>query len=398
MASRAAPPDFLTPSHDALVTVLSILSEREHLRRTLATEGRSGCRVRIRGRGEPADGGADEDCDGWFSCAAGTTRENMGKNRYGDIIAYDRTRCLPPFQTTASSDEANYVNASLVREPDLGFDEEDVPRRWWVAAQAPIPPTVHDFLSLLLTPPSSLTHQSRSTPSQLPLINLIVQLTPLIEGRRQKCHPYFPTSVGETARIASSGGVVGEGVWVRLEGKEEKDGARESALRVGKEGDGEGRKVVHLEYLGWRDHGVPEDASHLVRFILRVHALNAFLSQPSSRTPSPILLHCSAGVGRTGTFIAISSLLPLLSYLARQPSLCSLPTPPSDPSHPLGAYPAHRTLLTPTSHFREREQHIDYVGATIDGLRDQRTTMCQTNEQVAWVWQALREAWQEKLY
>ena len=39
--------------------------------------------------------------------------------RYGDILAYDRTRCLPP----------------LVREPDLGFDDDVLPRRWWVAAQ-----------------------------------------------------------------------------------------------------------------------------------------------------------------------------------------------------------------------------------------------------------------------
>ncbi|BGP01314.1 Tyrosine-protein phosphatase 1 [Rhodotorula toruloides] len=396
MASRAAPPAFLTPSPTALRNVLSILSEREHLRRTLAAEGSSGCKVRIQGRGEPANGATDDDCERWFSVSAGTSRENLAKNRYGDIIAYDRTRCLPPLRTTASSDEANYVNASLVREPDLGFDEKDVPRRWWVAAQAPIPPTVHDFLSLLLTPPSSLAHQSFS-PSvpQLPLINLIVQLTPLIEGRRQKCHPYFPANVGETVRIASASGEEGEGVWVRLEEKGEREGARESLVRVGKEGDETGRKVVHLEYLGWRDHGVPEDASHLLRFIQRVHCLNASLSSPSSSTPAPILLHCSAGVGRTGTFIAISSLLPLLSYISRHPS-APLPHPPQDPSHPLGAYPAHRALLEPNS--APREQVVDYVGATIDGLRDQRTTMCQTHEQVGWVWEALREAWREGLY
>ncbi|BGP30646.1 hypothetical protein JCM10296v2_002403 [Rhodotorula toruloides] len=394
MASRAAPPAFLAPSPTALRNALAILSEREHLRRTLAAERRSGCQVRIQGQGEPANGATDDDCEGWFSVSAGTSRENMAKNRYGDIIAYDRTRCLPPLRTAASSDEANYVNASLVREPDLGFDEKDVPRRWWVAAQAPIPPTVHDFLSLLLTPPSSLAHQSLSAP-KLPPINLIVQLTPLVEGRRQKCHPYFPANVGETARIASASGEEGEGVWVRLEEKRESEGARESLVRVGKEGDEQGRRVAHLEYLEWRDHGVPEDASHLLRFIQRVHSLNSSLSPTSSSTPAPVLLHCSAGVGRTGTFIAISSLLPLLSYLSRHPS-APLPRPPQDPSHPLGAYPAHRTLLVPKS--GAREQVVDYVGATIDGLRDQRTTMCQTNEQVGWVWEALGEAWRVGLF
>ncbi|BGO90154.1 hypothetical protein NBRC10512_002547 [Rhodotorula toruloides] len=397
MASRAAPPAFLTPSPTALRNALSILAEREHLRRTLAAERRSGCQVRIHGRGEPANGATDDDCEGWYSVSAGTSRENVAKNRYGDIVAYDRTRCLPPPRTTASSDEANYVNASLVREPDLGFDERDVPRRWWVAAQAPIPQTLHDFLSLLLTPPSSLAHQSLSPPAtELPLINLIVQLTPLVEGRRQKCHAYFPANVGETARIPSASGEEGEGVWIRLEEKRESEGARESLLGVGKEGDEQGRKVVHLEYLGWRDHGVPEDASHLLRFIQRVHSLNASLSLTPSSSPSPILLHCSAGVGRTGTFIAISSLLPLLSYLSLHPST-PLPIPPQDPSHPLGAYPAHRTLLEPNSGAQERAV-VDYVGATVDGLRDQRTTMCQTNEQVGWVWEALREAWRAGLY
>jgi hypothetical protein len=54
---------------------------------------------------------------------------------YGDIIAYDSTRCLPPLRTTRSDDEASYVNASLVRELDLGLPSEKLKRRWWVAAQ-----------------------------------------------------------------------------------------------------------------------------------------------------------------------------------------------------------------------------------------------------------------------
>jgi len=121
---------------------------------------------------------------------------------------------------------------------------------------------VHDFLSLLLSPPTSLLHKASSTPLEpLPLINLVVQLTPLVEGRRQKCHPYFPSNVGETAQLASESGERGQGVWVRLDSKEERDGARTSKLRVGREGDAEGRRVVHVEYLGWRDHGAPASLS-----------------------------------------------------------------------------------------------------------------------------------------
>ncbi len=110
---------------------------------------------------------------------------------------------------------------------------------------------MYDFLSLLLAPPSS-----PSCPTPLPPVNLVVQLTPLVEGRRAKCHPYFPDREGETATVSpSTGKGTAPPLWVRLEKKEEREGARESVLRVGRQGDREGRRIVHLEYLGWRDHG-----------------------------------------------------------------------------------------------------------------------------------------------
>ncbi|GAA5855511.1 hypothetical protein JCM8547_007864 [Rhodosporidiobolus lusitaniae] len=387
--TSATPPFLAITSRQTLTAILSTLSEREQHRRFLADQGRlhglnGAGSVVENGRnagGQP--GGADE--ADWFSVAVGTAHENMGKNRYGDIIAYDRTRCLPPLRTTASNVEPSYVNASLVHEPDLGVSANQLKRRWWVAAQAPIPSTVHDFLSLLLTPPTSLASQAISAPP-LPLINLIVQLTPLVEGRREKCHPYFPSSSGETWDIPSAGQEAGQGVWVRLEKKEEKDGARTSELTVGKEGEAEGRKVTHVEYLGWRDHGVPESPIHLVRFIQQVHQLNAAIPSSSSSIDPPILAHCSAGVGRTGTFIAISSLLPFLSLLRNNPSLLSsLPTSPPPVNNPLGPYPSTKFLPNGVP---------DFVGATIDALRDQRTTMAQTQEQTVWCYQALLAAWE----
>ncbi|GAA5863837.1 hypothetical protein JCM3774_001173 [Rhodotorula dairenensis] len=411
--TRAPTPTFLKPTRDSLVQILTTLHEREMLRRSLGQQGRSWAAAapRTRSSRSTPEPGRAADTE-WYSVAVGTAPANVNKNRYGDIIAYDRTRVLT---ATAEADPAAgppppYVNASLVREPELGVDEAVLPRKWWIAAQAPIASTVHDFLSLLLTRPCSPACAIR-----LPPVNLVVQLTPLVEGRRAKCHPYFPDRVGETAAVPSPGDGTTPALWVRLEKKEERDGARESILRVGREGEQEGRRVVHLEYLGWRDHGVPESAPHLLRFIHRVQAANAesVRADSDAQVPEPpILLHCSAGVGRTGTFIAISSLLPLLAMRARG----DIPTHATDnaassSSHPLGPYPADALLqsepgLEPrpaaagssSTSSAVRADARDFVGATIDGLRDQRTTMAQTSEQVAWVYECLREAWRSRLY
>lgn len=154
------------------------------------------------------------------------------RDRYCDIVAYDRTRILLPF--VGGEDE--YVNASLIWEPSIGV--ASLPRYPWIAAQAPVPSTLHAFLSLLLVSPTS---PASTTP--LPPPSLIIQLTPLVEGSRQKCHPYFPHAVGETLGVPGPRGE--KGVWVRLVGKEKKDGRRTSQLLVGWDGEPLGRQVTH---------------------------------------------------------------------------------------------------------------------------------------------------------
>uniref|UniRef100_A0A803W404 protein-tyrosine-phosphatase n=1 Tax=Ficedula albicollis TaxID=59894 RepID=A0A803W404_FICAL len=63
-----------------------------------------------------------------------------------------------------------------------------------------------------------------------------------------------------------------------------------------------GRDVTHIQFTGWPDHGVPEDPHLLLKLRRRVNALSNFFS-------GPIVVHCSAGVGRTGTYIGIDAML-----------------------------------------------------------------------------------------
>lgn len=305
----------------------------------------------------------------YYSAALGCSPENHICNRYSDILPYDRTRV---------DAGGRYINANWVRELAGG--------RWTIATQAPLPGTAHDFLSLIAG-----IHSPLSPPQEPALkytrVRTIVQLTRNVESGRQKAHPYFPHQVGESWVIRSIEETPGlPPLRVTLVKSEAIESARcvASTVSITPVVAGASRPVIfhHLLYVAWPDHGIPEpeDRVGLLSFIGLADRTNRDLRglEETADAEPPIMVHCSAGIGRTGSFIAISSLLrgnSLLVPLTSQPTERDPPRPPPLPQSPLG--PLREGISW------------DEVAQEIDSLREQRPRMVEHPDQARLVYELL---------
>ncbi|XP_069075697.1 tyrosine-protein phosphatase non-receptor type 3 isoform X2 [Pleurodeles waltl] len=237
---------------------------------------------------------------------------NMDKNRYKDVLPYDATRVV--LQGNEEYINANYVNMEI---PSTGVVNK------YIASQGPLPHTCAHFWQLVWD------HQ----------LSLIVMLTTLTERGRTKCHQYWPDPPdvmeygnfrvkcqSEDCTIAS---VFREMVITNIE-------------------SGKEHTVTHLQYVAWPDHGVPDDSSDFLDFVNCVR---------EKRVESePILVHCSAGIGRTGVLVTMETAMCLIE--SNQP-----------------VYP------------------LDIVRQ----MRDQRAMMVQTSSQYKFVCEAILRVYKEGL-
>ncbi|KGL98870.1 Receptor-type tyrosine-protein phosphatase eta, partial [Charadrius vociferus] len=193
--------------------------------------------------------------------------ENRGKNRYNNVLPYDISRVKLSDQSSATGD---YINASYMP----GYNS----KKAFIAAQGPLPNTIEDFWHMIWEKN----------------IYSIVMLTKCVEQARTKCEQYWPDkqskSYGDIIVTMVSEIVLPE--WTIRDFTVEKSNTPES------------HTVRQFHFTSWPDHGVPETTDLLINFRHLVH-------EYSSQNPidSPTLVHCSAGVGRTGTFIAIDRLI-----------------------------------------------------------------------------------------
>ncbi|ODM96197.1 Tyrosine-protein phosphatase 10D [Orchesella cincta] len=208
-----------------------------------------------------------------LSTGAALQGQNLGKNRFSNILPYDKTRVV-----LQRKGESDYINANYVS----GFQFE----REFIATQGPLKNTVADFWNMCWETNCSC----------------IVMLTRCYEKKVEKCYPYWPTEIG--ARNCG-------GIRISLE-KQEAFRAEGHLWLVSHlvlekdEEETEPRPVIHIAFLSWPDFGVVEPPKILMTF---VNEFRKLVPYPEKAPPRPVLIHCSAGVGRSGVFIALDYLI-----------------------------------------------------------------------------------------
>uniref|UniRef100_A0A8P0NP06 Receptor-type tyrosine-protein phosphatase eta n=1 Tax=Canis lupus familiaris TaxID=9615 RepID=A0A8P0NP06_CANLF len=198
---------------------------------------------------------------------AAEAAENRGKNRYNNVLPYDISRVKLSIQTHSSDD---YINANYMP----GYHS----KKDFIATQGPLPNTLKDFWRMVWEKN----------------IYAIVMLTKCVEQGRTKCEEYWPSKqaqdYGDITVAMTSEVVLPE--WTIRD------------FTVKNIQTSESHPLRQFHFTSWPDHGVPDTTDLLINFR---YLVRDYMKQ--SPPESPILVHCSAGVGRTGTFIAIDRLI-----------------------------------------------------------------------------------------
>ncbi|KAL5022478.1 hypothetical protein ScPMuIL_001633, partial [Solemya velum] len=203
-----------------------------------------------------------------FPHSAGQSEENELKNRFRNLYAYDHSRVH--LGGSANDPNSDYINANYID----GCESE----RDYIASQGPKPDTLEDTWRMVV--------QEKC--------GKIVMLTNLLEGKSKKCERYWPLP-GENVTYGD--------ITLTLASEEERSFYTIRTINVRDTTDKkrETMNVQQFHFTAWPDHGVA-DPRQLVVFHRRVTQTNTSFS-------GPLLVHCSAGIGRTGTFIGLDALV-----------------------------------------------------------------------------------------
>uniref|UniRef100_A0A667YA25 Tyrosine-protein phosphatase non-receptor type 9 n=1 Tax=Myripristis murdjan TaxID=586833 RepID=A0A667YA25_9TELE len=204
---------------------------------------------------------------------------NQIKNRYSDVLCLDQSRVRLCQLCDDDDETSDYINASFMD----GYKRSNA----YIATQGPLPKTFVDFWRMVW--------------EQMVLI--IVMTTRVVERGRVKCGQYWPLEEGRTEQHGY--------FLVRNTHIQVFQDFKLSHLELYNTQTGERREVCHYLYVSWPDFGVPKSASAMLDF--REHVLQRQEAAVQSLDPSwtgppggpPVVVHCSAGIGRTGTFCTL---------------------------------------------------------------------------------------------
>uniref|UniRef100_A0A8C1X7F5 Tyrosine-protein phosphatase n=1 Tax=Cyprinus carpio TaxID=7962 RepID=A0A8C1X7F5_CYPCA len=246
-----------------------------------------------------------------MSCAK--LPQNLSKNRYRDISPYDATRVI--LKGTDDYINANYINMEIPASSLINR---------YIACQGPLPNTCPDFWQMTWEQGSSL----------------VVMLTTQVERGRVKCHQYWPNP---------SGSATYAGFQVSCLTEEGNSAFLVRDMTLTQIESGESRELTQIQYLAWPDHGVPDDSTDFLDFVALVRSKRAGKDEP-------VVVHCSAGIGRTGVLITMETAMCLME--------CGQPVYPLE---------------------------------IVRTMRDQRAMMIQTPSQFKFVCEAILKVYEEGL-
>ncbi|XP_042498860.1 protein-tyrosine-phosphatase PTP1 [Macadamia integrifolia] len=202
------------------------------------------------------------------SCRAALDYANKEKNRYLDVLPFDRNRVVLNSSEDRGSSMGDYINASFI----MSSSSESISR--FIATQGPLPHTFEDFWEMVI---------QHHCP-------VIVMLTRLVDNYKMvKCGDYFQAEDGprEFGNISISTKWINSDTSLVLRLLEVKHIESEELPWC----------VLHIQYPEWPDHGVPRDTLTVRAILKRLYHVPPTLG--------PIAVHCSAGIGRTGAFCTI---------------------------------------------------------------------------------------------
>uniref|UniRef100_A0A2I3TX83 Tyrosine-protein phosphatase non-receptor type n=4 Tax=Pan TaxID=9596 RepID=A0A2I3TX83_PANTR len=238
--------------------------------------------------------------------------QNLDKNRYKDVLPYDTTRVL-------LQGNEDYINASYV---NMEIPAANLVNKY-IATQGPLPHTCAQFWQVVWDQK----------------LSLIVMLTTLTERGRTKCHQYWP----DPPDVMNHGGF-----HIQCQSEDCTIAYVSREMLITNTQTGEEHTVTHLQYVAWPDHGVPDDSSDFLEFVNYVRSLRV--------DSEPVLVHCSAGIGRTGVLVTMETAMCLTER--------NLPIYPLD---------------------------------IVRKMRDQRAMMVQTSSQYKFVCEAILRVYEEGL-